>query len=91
MVCMCWHVKKGLAVKRWLACKEIMHYRVGTLVLDVCLGKFCEDILSVVDTFLLLVVQEFFLCIQVVSVLVHYFFGGVSFITLLFVRVCKWF
>ena len=39
-----------------------MHYRVDTLVLGVCLVIFCEDILSVVDICLLLVVQEFFLC-----------------------------
>ena len=36
-----------------------VHYRVDTLVLDVCLVKFCEDMASVVGICLLLVVQEF--------------------------------
>ena len=36
-----------------------VHYIVDTLELDVCLVKFCEDILSVVDICLLLVVQEY--------------------------------
>ena len=40
-----------------------VHYRVDTLVLGVCLVKFCEDNLSVVDICLFLVVQEFLLCI----------------------------
>ena len=53
-----------------------VHYRVSILVLDVCLVKFCEDILSVVDICLHLVMQEFFLCTQVVFVLVHLFSVG---------------
>ena len=36
-------------------------YSVVTLVLDECLVKFCEDIPSIEDICLLLVVQGFFL------------------------------
>ena len=50
-----------------------VHYRVDILVLDVCLEKFCEDITSVVDICLLLVVQEFFLCTYVESLILHLF------------------
>ena len=48
-----------------------VHYRVDTLVLDVCLERFYVDILSIVDICLLLVVQKLFLCTLIVSVLVH--------------------
>ena len=66
-----------------------VHYKVGTLVSEVCLVKFCEDILSVVDIYLLLVVQEFFLNLGSVCSCA-FIFGVAPFITLLFIRVCKW-
>ena len=63
-----------------LICKEMVsilcvcvQYGVGMLVLDVGIVRFCVDILSIVDICLLLVVQEFFLCNYVVSVLVYLF------------------
>ena len=42
-VCMCWHVK------RWFVLCVCVNYRVETLVLDVCLVKFCEDISFIVE------------------------------------------
>ena len=47
-----------------LPCKEIVPNKIliVALVLDVCLVKFCVDILSIVDICSPLVVQENFLC-----------------------------
>ena len=61
-----------------------VHYRVGTLVLDVCLVKFCEDIPSVVDIFALSCARVLLVCLGSVCSCAL-IFGGVSFITLLFV------
>ena len=66
-----------------------VHYRVNTLVLGVCMVKFCEDIPSVVDICLLLVMQEFFLCRYLGSICsCALIFGGVSFIYYLVVCPC---
>ena len=83
----------GVSVVCVLACKEMVrimcvHYRSGTLVLHVCLVNFCEDI-PLVDICLLLVVQVLLVYLGSVCSCA-FIFGGVSFITLLFVRVCKW-
>ena len=62
---------------------------VDMLVLDVCLAKFWASILSIVDICLLLVVQEFFLCVHLSSVRSREFYFAWGVIYYLFVLVCR--
>ena len=84
VVCMRWHVK------RWFVLYVFVQYRVDTLVLIVCVSSEISCSYSINSGYcLLLVAQEFFLCTCSVRSCA-FIFGGVSFITFLFVLFCRW-